>query len=143
MAQEGSVKRANVVAVYCDGAYADIVEAVQEVGDGGLACTGRADEGDLLSRLGVKGDTRQDLLIGQIAEVHVLHNDVTLQAFGGFLGEVFLLLLGKGDGVSPLLALGGRVDDGKHSLRPCQSGKEGRGLLRDHVDGHGKLLGIA
>ena len=64
---------ADVVAHRCrrrrSGPPVHIVKAVDEVGDGGLARAGGADEGDLLPRLGVEADVLQDGLPGVIAEV--------------------------------------------------------------------------
>ena len=53
-AQVGLLDLVDVDAVVADLAVGDVVEAVDEVGDGRLASTGGAHEGDLLTRLGIE-----------------------------------------------------------------------------------------
>ena len=58
-------------AVVQDLAVLDVVEPVDEVGHGGLAGTGGADERDLLAGLGEPGDVVQHRLVRVVAESHV------------------------------------------------------------------------
>ena len=58
-----------------------LVEAVDEVDDGGLACPCASYEGDLLSGIGVDIDVEEYLLLGGVAEIDVLEVDVTLSFF--------------------------------------------------------------
>ena len=58
-AQVGFFDLVDVDAVVADLALLNIVETVDQVGDGGLARAGGADEGDLLAGLGVKGNVMQ------------------------------------------------------------------------------------
>ena len=48
-----------------------VVEAVDEVGDGGLARAGGAHEGDLLPRLGIEAHILEDGVAGLVAEIHM------------------------------------------------------------------------
>ena len=57
----------------------DIVEPVDEVGHGGLAGTGGADERDLLAGLGEPGDVVQHRLVRVVAEGHVGEAHVAAQ----------------------------------------------------------------
>ena len=52
----------DVDAVIADLAILNIVEAVDQVGDGGLAGTGGADKGDLLARTAIQVDVVQHLM---------------------------------------------------------------------------------
>src|SRR5699024_651659 len=66
----------HVDAVVGDAAGVDVVKAVDEVGDGGLARAGGAHEGDLLAGLGVQADVLQDgaaflVAKGDVVEPHV------------------------------------------------------------------------
>ena len=79
MAQIGLFDAVDVDAVIFDLAVGDVVEPVDEVRDGGLACAGRADEGELLAGLGVERDVVQDGLLRVIAEVDAVETDVAAQ----------------------------------------------------------------
>ena len=74
----------DIVAVVQDLALLDIVEAVDEVRDGRLACTGGADEGNLLAWAAVQVDIVQDDFLLIVAEVDILKDDISLQF--GILG---------------------------------------------------------
>ena len=69
----------DVDAVVADLAVGNVVEAVDEVGDGRLTGTGGTDKRDLLARLGIYGHAVQHLVVGRIAKVHVIHDQVTTQ----------------------------------------------------------------
>ena len=114
----------DVDAVKGDHAALDLVKAVDEVGDGGLARAGGAHKGDLLAGIGVDVDLFQDALSGHIGEVHIGEADRALE-----LGEVVVLAghiahrapdemeggLSVGIGVFPGPAVGGeqgQVRDG-------------------------------
>ena len=66
--------------VIADFAVGDVVETVYEVGDGGLACTGGTDKGDLLSRFGPQADVVENQLVFVVAEVHTIKDHTALQA---------------------------------------------------------------
>ena len=66
----------DVDAVVEDGAVANVIEAVDEVGDGGFAGTGGTDKGHFLPRLGVEVDVVENLLIWLIAKVHMFHDHI-------------------------------------------------------------------
>src|SRR5699024_8832450 len=83
VAQVGLFDLADVDAVVADLAVLDVVEAVDEVGDGGLARAGGAYESHLLAGLGVQRNIVQHRLFGGVAEVHVVEADVAPQAGGG------------------------------------------------------------
>ena len=65
----------DVDAVAGDHAALDLIEPVDEVGDGGLARAGGADEGDLLAGVGKDGDLFQHRLALHIGEVHLTEPD--------------------------------------------------------------------
>jgi len=69
----------HINAVILNGALLDIIEAVDEVGDGGFACAGGTDEGDLLARTAIQVDIMQDDLARIIAKVYILKDDIPLQ----------------------------------------------------------------
>ena len=79
MTQIGLFDAVDVDAVIFDLAVGDVVEPVDEVRDGGLACAGRTDEGELLAWLGVERDVVQDGLLRVIAEVDAVETDVAAQ----------------------------------------------------------------
>ena len=69
----------DVDAVVADLAVGDVVEAVNEVCDRSFACAGRADEGELLTGLGVKGHVMKHRLIRHVAKVYVKEANVALE----------------------------------------------------------------
>ena len=82
-AQVGLFDLVDVDAVVADLAVLNVVEPVDEVGNGGLARTGGADKGDLLAGAAIEVDAVQDGLLRHIAEVHVRKSDVTRQLVVG------------------------------------------------------------
>ena len=120
---------ADVHAVDGDCTLVNVVEAVEEVGDGGLARARRADEGDLLACVGVEAHVLQHRLPGDIAEGDVVQNDLALHVI-------------HGDGVGGVGGLGGFVHDGKDALRACQRREDGGHLHGQVVDGEGELTGV-
>ena len=118
----------DVDAVDGDRAGINVIEAVEQVGNGGLACAGGADEGDLLAGLCVQGDVLQHGLLGHIAEGDVVEDDVALD-FGG-------------EGVRGVGLLGVDVHDAEHALCAGEGGEDGVGLLGKLVDGAGELAGV-
>ena len=82
----------DVDAVIADLAVGNVVEAIDEVGDGGLAGAGGAYEGDLLAGLCPEADVVEHQLILVIAEVHTIQGDAALQ-LGVGSGAVVLGLL--------------------------------------------------
>ena len=54
----------DVNAVICDPALADVIEAVQEIGDGGFPGSGGAHQGNFLSGAGIEADIMQDFFSG-------------------------------------------------------------------------------
>ena len=93
------------MAVVADLALLDVVEAVDQVGDGGLAGAGGTDEGDLLARTAVEVDVVQDDLVLVVAEVHILKDDVALQ-LGVSDGAVGLVRMFPGPDAGALVGLG-------------------------------------
>ena len=73
----------DVDAVVADLALLNIVEAVDQVGDGGLARAGRADKGDLLPRTAIQVDVMQHRFFRHIAKVHVRKGDIARQLVVG------------------------------------------------------------
>lgn len=70
----------DVDAIVEDGAVVDVVKPIDQIGDGGFACPGGADESDFLSRLGVEGDVVEDLLGWCVAKIDVLETNIAAQA---------------------------------------------------------------
>ena len=96
----------DVDAVVADLAVGDVVESVDEVGDGGLACAGGADEGHFLTGMGVQGDVMQHRFLRHIAEVYLVHGDLAPQ---GGVGHGAVGLMGVLPG--PLAGAGLRLGD--------------------------------
>ena len=119
----------DVHAVDGDGSLVDIVEAVEQVGDGGLARARGADEGDLLTRVGIEADVLQHGLTGQVTEGHVLQHHLAPQIVDG-------------DGIGTVGGLGGLIHNSEHPLGARQGGEDGGHLHGDVVDGEGELAGI-
>ena len=69
----------DVDAVISNLAVGDVIKPVNEVCDRSFACAGRADEGELLAGLGVKGHVMKHLLIRHIAKVYVKEANVALE----------------------------------------------------------------
>ena len=69
--QVGFLDLVDVDAIVADFAVVDVVEPVDEVGDGGLTGTGGAHKGNLLTGLGEEGDVVEDDFVRRIAEVHI------------------------------------------------------------------------
>ena len=65
-------------AVVEDAPLLDLVEAVDEVDDGGLACARATYEGNLLTGVGVDVDVVEHLFLGGIAEIDILEIDIAL-----------------------------------------------------------------
>jgi len=103
-AQVGEAHRAHVVAVDGDPAGGGLVEAGNEVGEGGLAGAAGADEGADRAGGNRGGEAVQDGLAGLVGEGHALEGDVTVEP-------------ADGDGR-------GRVGDGErlveHDLKPVE-----------------------
>lgn len=70
----------DVDAIVEDGAVVDVVKPIDEVGDGGFSRSGRANEGNFLSRLGVEGDVVEDLLGWCVTKIDVLETNIAAQA---------------------------------------------------------------
>ena len=94
----------DIDAVIADLAVVDIVEAVDQVGDGRLAGAGGADKGQLLARFRIQGDVVQDGLFRGVAEVDVIETHVALE-LGVGQGAVVVRMF-PGPDVGALLALG-------------------------------------
>ena len=73
----------DVDAVIADLAVGNIVKAVDQVGNGRLACTGGADKRDLLPRFGPQTDIMEDQFVFVVTEVHSVKDHAALQASVG------------------------------------------------------------
>ena len=149
----------DIDAVIADLAVGDIIKAVDEIGDGGLAGAGGPDKGDLLPRFGVEGDIMQDGLSLHIGEVHILHADVTVltdqliaalrqglfpcpdagTVVGFDQGAVYLLGVHQGDHAVILLAR--FIHQFKDAFGTGQRHDDRVDLLGDLADGHGEAAG--
>ena len=124
-----------------DASVLDLVEAVDEVRDGGLPRPGSAHEGDLLAGIGREGDVEKYLFLRDIAEVHVLQFH---QAFQfprcpvRFLPGPFVLpFLFKDDGAR--IHFGGLVQEGVETVRTGRGHDDGVDLVGDLGDRTGKV----
>ncbi len=138
----------------------DVVKAVDEVGDGGLARARRADKGDLLPRFGVNGDVAQDGLAFLVGEVHFGEPHVTRERGVGE-GAVAVRVLPRpasralfclGDGAVrgnrgvdqryiAVVHLRRLIHQREDALRTRERHRDGVDLLGELVDVSGELLG--
>ena len=149
----------DVDAVVPDLAVLDVVEAVDKVGDGGLAGTGGADEGDLLARTAIEVDVVQDGLVRYIAEIDVRKGDVAFQlvvgggtvvvgmlpgpdagALVGLHEVVVLVVLGVDEGDIALIGLAGLIHHLEDALCTGQCHDDAVGLHGHLADGHIEAL---
>ena len=129
LAQHIALDVAHIHAVDGDAARIDVVEAVEQVGDRGLARAGRADEGDFLPRLCIERNVPQNRLARDIAEGHIVELDIALHVRHVCgIGFVRLLL--------------GAVEHVKYALRTGKRGKHRAHLHGNLVDGAGELARI-
>ena len=70
---------AHINPVYEDLPLLDIIEAIQEVGDGSLSGSGGSHKGNLLAGLGEEANVMQDDLLRHITEAYILHPHIPLQ----------------------------------------------------------------
>ena len=91
--------------VVADLTVGDVIEAVDEVGDGGLAGAGGAYKGDLLTGLCPEADVVEHQLLFVVAKVHVVKDHAALQPGIGD-GAVGLVGVPPGPYVGALLGLG-------------------------------------
>ena len=144
----------DVDAVVADLAILNVVESVNQVGDGRLARAGRADERDLLPRRGVELDVVEHHLVVAVAEIDVIHHDIALQlailGFARVLVRVFprpeagaavafgddavFVLLRVDEGDIAIIHLGRFIQQVKDALRARQRHDDGIGLLGDLID---------
>ena len=149
----------DVDAVVPDLAVLDVVEAVDKVGDGGLAGAGGADEGDLLARTAIEVDVVQDGLVRYIAEIDVRKGDVAFQlvvgggavvvgmlpgpdagALVGLHEVVVLVVLGVDEGDIALIGLAGLIHHLEDALCTGQCHDDAVGLHGHLADGHIEAL---
>ncbi len=141
--------------VVADLAVLDVVEAVDQVGDRGLARARCAHEGDLLAGHAVERDVVQDGLLGRVAKVHRVHLERALELGVGD-GAVLPVRVTPGPDVGALVAglngavgqlagvdqlhvavilLGLLVHEGKDALRAGGGLRHKGDLLGDLRDG--------
>ena len=149
----------DVDAVIADLAILNIVEAVDQVGNGSLACTGRADKSDLLPRTAVQVDVMQHRFFRHIAKVHVRKGDVARQlvvggsavvvgvlprpqtgALGSFHQLVVAVVLGVYQRHIALVGLAGLVHHLEDALGTGQCHDDAVGLHGHLTDGHIEAL---
>jgi len=146
----------HVDAVVGDNTLLHVVEAVDEVGDGGLARTGRAHKGDLLPGLGEQGHIVEHRLFPIVGEGHVVKAHVAPQlhqrAVRLFPGPVAgaplrlrqgiaVFLHADDDGLA-LIGLGLFVHDGEDALGAGRRGQQGVDLLADLAHRLAHLLDV-
>ena len=89
----------DVDAIVGDGTAVDVIEAVDQVGNGGLTGTGGTDKGYLLAGLGVEGDVVQDDLLRGVAEGDMVKPHIALELYMAEGAILFRDLPGQGVGV--------------------------------------------
>ena len=94
-AQVGLADHADADAVIADLAVGNVIESVDEVGNGSLACAGGAYEGDLLAGLCPQADVMEHQLVFTVAEVHILKDHAALQTGIGSSAVALRLLPGR------------------------------------------------
>ena len=154
-AQVGLFNLVDIDAIVADLAVGNVVEPVDQVGDGGLARAGGSDEGDLLAGVGVKGHIVEYRLFRHIGKVYTVHNDIALQlgvgnravclmgmlpgpvagASSGFRNGAVGADVGIDQRHIPLVGLRLLVHQLKHTLRAGQCHDDGVDLVADLGDG--------
>ena len=148
----------DVDAVIGDGPRRHIVEAVDEVGDGGLARAGGTHEGNFLPRFGVERKPLQDQAAPLIAKVHVMEPHIAAQRHKGHVGAAAVApgpaaacAVRRGDQRpaggflhghevdGALVGLGRFLHGGEDTLGARQRRQQEVALLGELVDGHGGL----
>ena len=117
----------NVHPVHRDLPGIDVVEAHEEVYDGGLSGAGGTDQGDLLPGLHLQVEIIDDLLPGHIAEIHMAELDHSVARRHRLRPAPVLALL---------------IQDREDPLRACDRRLDLAEQLCKLVDGTGELLGI-
>ena len=138
----------------------NIIETVNQVGNGRLSCTGGSDKGNLLSGIGIHFNIMQNHLVIRIAEIHTqkLHRTLQLSIGGGAFGLVImfpgpfsgsllrlrqaaiLARFGIDQHNVSIIHLRLLIKKGKDSLGTSQGHDDEVGLLAHLVDGHIKTL---
>ena len=150
--QDGAERAAEVVlpdladvdAVVGDAAALDVVEAVDEVGDGGLAGAGGAHEGDLLPRLRVEGEVLEHGLFRHVGEVHPVEADIAPEGHPLTVRlhpEVVPAHVFQGD--FPLIQLRRHIQHVEDALGAGQGQHDGVELLGDLAHPLGKVPDVA
>ena len=133
----------HVDAVVGDLSGLNVIEAVDQVGDGGLSRTGGADKGDLLARVGIEGQILQHRLSGHIGEVHMVELHVAPQGNGVPLRRDPVIFAAAF--FQPHLALvhlRRTVQNVENAFSTCQRQHDRIELLRDLADPVGKLADV-
>ena len=129
LSQKAPVDQADRDRIDQDLPFPDLVKAVDQARNGGLARSCGAYESDLVSLSGTEGNVMKDRMPGNIAEGHMVKDHFSPD-----------LLHGKG--LFSLLFLRLRIHDLKDPLSPCQGGKDRIHLHGNIIDGPVELTGI-
>ena len=108
-----------------DLSFLDVVEAVDEVDDGGLTGSRTTYEGYLLSGVRVDVDIKKNLLFGGVAEVDISEVDIALR-----IGKFFCSMIHLGLG----------IHKAEHAFGSDSGVEYGVDLLGDVGDGLGETL---
>ena len=134
---------AHVDAVIGDLAALNVIKAVDKICDGGLACAGRADERDLLSRLGIERQVAQHGLLRHIGKVHAIEAHVAAQRHALAVRpdpEIVAALVFQTR--FALVHLGRHVQHVEDALCARQRQHDGIELLGDLADALGKITDV-
>ena len=142
----------NIEPVIGDLSFLNIIETVDQVGNGRFARSGRSDKGDLLSGFGIKADIVEDRMSFIIRECDMVKADIALQRCDGrlsvfanalpspHLGAFFRLdqltvfsvfYVDQRD--CPFIHLRRSIQQRKDAFRACKGIEDRCGLLGHHV----------
>ena len=93
--QVGLFDFVDVDAVIADLSVCDVIETVDQIGDGGFSGSGTSHKGDLLARRGVQPDVVQNDFVRIIAKIHIVEGHVSGQLR---VGDGALRLMGMPPG---------------------------------------------
>ena len=79
---EGTTKRIflnqfNIDSIIGDHSWLDVIEAVDQVGDGCLPCTSRSDKGHFLTLIRIEIDTMKNLFLPIIREINIIKDHIS------------------------------------------------------------------
>ena len=129
LSQGGAGQLADLVAVHIDGAALCVIEPHQQIDDGGLACTGGADDGRQAAGFGVQAQILNDGSIRNIGEVHIFQLHIAADLL-------------QNQRIGAVSGFGLFVDQAEYTLRSRKGALQFRHDIGDLVDRTGELARI-